>query len=104
MTQINEVGIAVDEDRAGTAPGAGKLSILIIGAIGVVFGDIGTSPIYAFREALAASREAEPPVMVVLGLLSLIVWVLTLSVGVKYALFVTRADNRGEGGTLSLVA
>ena len=104
MTQINEVGVAVDEDRTGTAPGAGKLSILIIGAIGVVFGDIGTSPIYAFREALATSREAEPPVMVVLGLLSLIVWVLTLSVGVKYALFVTRADNRGEGGTLSLVA
>ena len=101
MTQtIDAEGSAGSSAAFGTT----RLPILIIGAIGVVFGDIGTSPIYAFREALAASREAEPPDMVVLGLLSLIFWVLTLAVGVKYALFVTRADNRGEGGTLSLVA
>lgn len=104
MTQVQGAGYSVHEDGSGTAPKATKLPILLIGAIGVVFGDIGTSPIYAFREALAASRGAEPPEMVVLGLLSLIFWVLTLTVAVKYALFVTRADNRGEGGTLSLVA
>ena len=104
MTQAQSARQSVQEDVAGTAHRATKLPILIIGAIGVVFGDIGTSPIYAFREALAASSEAEPPEMAVFGLLSLIFWVLTLAVAVKYALFVTRADNRGEGGTLSLVA
>ena len=105
MTQANGAGVSAIGDGTDTAPkGATRLPLLILGAIGVVFGDIGTSPIYAFREALAASRGAQPPEATVLGLLSLIVWVLTLSVAIKYALFVTRADNRGEGGTLSLVA
>lgn len=79
--------------------------LLVLGALGVVYGDIGTSPIYAFREALhissgggMASRDA------VLGVLSLIVWALTLIVTIKYIIFVLRADNRGEGGTLSLMA
>lgn len=82
-----------------------NIKALMLGALGVVYGDIGTSPIYAFREALvaasggeAASREA------VLGVLSLIVWALAIIVTVKYILFVLRADNRGEGGTLSLMA
>jgi KUP system potassium uptake protein len=77
--------------------------VLMIGALGVVYGDIGTSPIYAFREALHASgntfiRED------VLGVLSLILWALTIIVTVKYVAFVLRADNKGEGGTLSLMA
>ncbi|SDG46786.1 potassium transporter Kup [Pelagibacterium luteolum] len=104
MTQVSSVGVPASHEAADTAHRASKFPLLLIGAIGVVFGDIGTSPIYAFREALAASEGAQPPEMVVLGLLSLIVWILTLSVAVKYALFVTRADNGGEGGTLSLVA
>lgn len=85
--------------------GGKNLPVLMIGALGVVFGDIGTSPIYAFREALHASAsdgivdEGD-----VLGVLSLIVWALTLIVTVKYVAFVLRADNRGEGGTLSLMA
>ena len=77
----------------------------MLGALGVVFGDIGTSPIYAFREALHASTGGAPVVRDdVLGVLSLIVWALTLIVTVKYVTFVLRADNRGEGGTLSLMA
>ncbi|MGI0524949.1 potassium transporter Kup, partial [Rhizobium giardinii] len=75
-----------------------------MGAIGVVYGDIGTSPIYAFREALHASRQSVGgTVTEVLGLLSLIVWALTIVVTVKYVGFVLKADNKGEGGTLSLM-
>ncbi len=76
---------------------------LTLGALGVVYGDIGTSPIYAFREALHAS---DGPVSRtdVLGVLSLIVWALTIIVTIKYVAFVLRADNKGEGGTLSLMA
>lgn len=82
-----------------------NLPLLMLGALGVVFGDIGTSPIYAFREALHASAsDGIVDDGDVLGVLSLIVWALTLIVTVKYVVFVLRADNRGEGGTLSLMA
>lgn len=82
-----------------------SLKLLIIGALGVVYGDIGTSPIYAFREALHVSSGDGPAQRAdVLGLLSLIVWALTLIVTIKYVVFVLRADNNGEGGTLSLMA
>ncbi|MES2693871.1 MAG: KUP/HAK/KT family potassium transporter, partial [Verrucomicrobiota bacterium] len=74
-----------------------------IGALGVVFGDIGTSPLYTIRECLAALPPAEHAVAV-LGVLSLIVWSLILVVSVKYTLFVLRADNRGEGGIFALLA
>ena len=78
---------------------------LALGAIGVVYGDIGTSPIYALRETLRAVSPDRPPAEdEVLGVLSIIVWSLTLIVSVKYVLFVLRADNGGEGGTLSLMA
>ena len=78
---------------------------LALGAVGVVYGDIGTSPIYALREAIkAAAGETVPAEADVLGVLSIIVWSLTLVVSVKYAIFVLRADNKGEGGTLSIMA
>ncbi|TRD00771.1 potassium transporter Kup [Mesorhizobium sp. WSM4303] len=77
--------------------------VLMLGAIGVVYGDIGTSPIYAFREALHASPGTDTR-SDVLGVLSLIVWALTIIVTIKYVAFVLRADNKGEGGTLSLMA
>src|SRR3954469_12334770 len=77
--------------------------LLMLGALGVVYGDIGTSPIYAFREALHASGSVVAR-NDVLGVLSLIVWALTIIVTVKYVAFVLRADNKGEGGTLSLMA
>lgn len=86
--------------------GTGRTGFLMLGALGVVYGDIGTSPIYAFREALVASsggRESAAQENV-LGVLSMIFWALTVIVTVKYVLFVLRADNRGEGGTLSLMA
>lgn len=81
-----------------------NLPLLTLGAIGVVYGDIGTSPIYAFRQAMQVRPGAAGTEVEILGLLSLIVWALTLTVAVKYVFFVTRADNNGEGGTLSLMA
>ena len=91
---------AAATDKAGHAPS--NLPLLVLGALGVVYGDIGTSPLYAFREALHASGGEGAP-RDVLGLLSLIVWSLTMVVTVKYVGFVLRADNKGEGGTLSLM-
>jgi KUP system potassium uptake protein len=78
------------------------LAALTLGAIGVVYGDIGTSPIYAFREALRATGAASPGPAEVLGILSLLIWTLILIVTVKYVFFLLRADNRGEGGILAL--
>ncbi len=94
---------AVDEDQK--PEGGDSLPVLVIGALGVVYGDIGTSPIYAFREALrVAGSDGTVLREDVLGVLSLIVWALTLVVTLKYVTFVLRADNRGEGGTLSLMS
>src|SRR6201992_507510 len=78
---------------------------LALGSIGVVFGDIGTSPLYAFREAVAAASHGQPITRpLVLGVLSLILWALFVVVTAKYVLLLLRADNNGEGGTLSLMA
>ncbi len=80
--------------------------VLALGSIGVVYGDIGTSPIYAFREAIKAAMGTSGQVSepVVFGILSLIIWALILIVTVKYVLIMLNADNRGEGGILSLMA
>ncbi len=75
---------------------------LVLGALGVVYGDIGTSPIYTFRESLKAAGEA-PSQGPVLGLLSLVFWTLTIIVTVKYVILVMRADNDGEGGIMALL-
>jgi KUP system potassium uptake protein len=78
---------------------------LTLGSIGVVFGDIGTSPLYAFREAVAGATQGQPLTrVIVLGVLSLILWALFIVVTAKYVLLLLRADNNGEGGTLSLMA
>src|SRR5215471_12821346 len=79
---------------------------LALGSIGVVYGDIGTSPLYAFREAVLAATGTGHPASepVVLGILSLIIWALLLVVTAKYVLILLRADNKGEGGTLALMA
>ena len=76
---------------------------LMIGALGVVFGDIGTSPIYAFRESIKASGSSGNP-GVVFGVLSLVFWAVILVVTIKYVLIVMRADNDGEGGTMALLS
>jgi KUP system potassium uptake protein len=80
------------------------LAPALIGAIGVVFGDIGTSPLYAFKESLTAAGFQAGDTFTVLGLLSLIFWSLAIVVSVKYLAVIMRADNHGEGGILSLVA
>ena len=77
---------------------------LTLGALGVVYGDIGTSPLYTIRECFGAATGIVPTLPNVLGILSLIFWSLILVVTVKYVLFILRADNRGEGGTLALMA
>jgi KUP system potassium uptake protein len=79
---------------------------LTLGSIGVVYGDIGTSPLYAMRESVLAAVGPNAPVSepVVLGILSLIIWALLLVVTAKYVLILLRADNNGEGGTLALMA
>ncbi len=82
----------------------GRLWKLVLGSVGIVYGDIGTSPLYAMRESLhAASHDGLTPDDV-LGVISLLIWTLILIVTFKYVLLIMRADNRGEGGTLSLVA
>jgi KUP system potassium uptake protein len=86
------------------APKGRYLFTLALGALGVVYGDIGTSPLYALRECFHHSTGIAPTRDNVLGILSLIVWSLILVVSVKYLLFVMRADNRGEGGILALLA
>ena len=75
---------------------------LLLGALGVVFGDIGTSPIYAFRESLKAAGG--PSEAAVFGVLSLVFWAIVLVVAIKYVVFVMRADNEGEGGTMALLS
>jgi KUP system potassium uptake protein len=77
---------------------------LALGSVGVVFGDIGTSPLYAMREALRHATAGGGRADAVLGVVSLVIWALTLIVTVKYVIFLMRADNKGEGGTLALMA
>jgi KUP system potassium uptake protein len=80
-----------------------KLPTAVVGALGVVYGDIGTSPLYAFREALAAAGGGAGDTAAVLGVLSLLFWSVLLLVTVKYVTLLLRADNDGEGGILTLV-
>lgn len=79
------------------------LAALVVGALGVVFGDIGTSPLYAFREVFHAGGVPVTPAKV-LGVLSLIFWTLTVVVSLKYVLLILRADHQGEGGLIALMA
>lgn len=81
-----------------------SLALMTLGALGVVYGDIGTSPLYAFREALAQAAADGIVEAEIVGVLSLAVWALILVVTLKYVLFLTRMDNHGEGGVLSLMA
>src|SRR5690606_19377519 len=77
---------------------------LVVGAIGVVFGDIGTSPLYTVREAFSPHYGLVADHDTVLGLLSLIFWALTMVVTVKYVTIIMRADNDGEGGIMALMS
>ena len=93
------------EAHGHAAPPRGKaLAALAVGALGVVYGDIGTSPLYALRECFEGAHGVPPTPENVLGVLSLVFWAMTFVVSFKYVAMVMRADNRGEGGVLALVA
>ena len=96
---VAEVGA---ERQGGHAPGS--IVPLALGALGVVYGDIGTSPLYALRECFVGQHALAVTPMNVLGILSLVFWSLTVIVSIKYLMFLMRADNEGEGGILALLA
>lgn len=91
------------EERA-TGHAHGSLAKMAVGAIGIVFGDIGTSPIYAFRETFAGHHTLKPDLLHIFGVLSLIFWSMMIIVTIKYVMIIMRADNKGEGGSLALLA
>jgi KUP system potassium uptake protein len=109
MTDSATAPLASDlpADGAAEARSSAGLWGLALGSIGVVYGDIGTSPLYAMREAVVAASaggSGELARSAVLGVLSLILWALIIIVTLKYVLILLRADNNGEGGTLTLMA
>src|SRR5471030_1644522 len=83
---------------------AGSPWFLALTALGVVYGDIGTSPLYAFQVALTGIGHPIPTAADVLGIVSLIFWALMVMVSLKYVVFVLRADNEGEGGIMALLS
>ena len=87
-----------------TAVVHGGAAALTLGALGVVFGDIGTSPLYAMKETFSSEHGLTPDAGSVYGVLSLVFWAITIIVSVKYVGFIMRADNRGEGGIMALIA
>src|SRR5258705_3932935 len=99
------MAVSVTSPETHEGPVSTGFWALTLGSIGVVFGDIGTSPLYAFREAVDGAAHGAPVTrVIVLGVLSLILWALLIVVTAKYVLLLLRADNNGEGGTLSLMA
>src|SRR3954465_10725700 len=98
------VGVAEAPEESHHSQHSEGFYALALGSMGVVFGDIGTSPLYAMREALHHTRSTVDPSVAVLGVVSLVTWALLLIVTVKYVVFLMRADNKGEGGTLALMA
>src|SRR3981189_577074 len=99
------MAVSVTSTEAHDGPVTSGFWALTLGSIGVVFGDIGTSPLYAFRVAVVGAAQGQPVSRaIVLGVLSLILWALFIVVTAKYVLLLLRADNNGEGGTLSLMA
>src|SRR3569833_3507149 len=106
----SEIVAPVPETAAAVAHGevhsTARFDALLLGSIGVVYGDIGTSPLYALREAVIAASGSAAGVtpLAVLGVVSLILWALIIVVTLKYVVILLRADNHGEGGTLALMA
>src|SRR5215831_8865826 len=98
------VGVALPHAPSARHAVGGDLVKLGLGALGVVYGDIGTSPLYAIKECVTVPHGVAPVGANILGVLSLVFWSITLVVSVKYLVFVMRADNDGEGGVLALMA
>ena len=98
-------GVDGPTHAGGSAPrGPGYVVSLSLATLGVVYGDIGTSPLYAMRECFFGEAAVAPTPANVLGVLSLIVWTLIVVISIKYLAFILRADNRGEGGIMALMA
>lgn len=97
-------GSEVNDSQNSDTKSAEGLLAATLGSVGVVYGDIGTSPLYAFREALKPIAEDGVTRIEIIGLISLMIWALTIIVTFKYVTLLLRADNDGEGGTLSLLA
>lgn len=93
-----------DKTKSQTNPKGNHLYTMMLGAIGVVYGDIGTSPLYTMREAFMPEHSLQLTELNIMGILSLILWSLIIIVSIKYVMLVMRADNRGEGGILALTA
>jgi KUP system potassium uptake protein len=97
--------VATTSSNTKMAKGLPLPATATLGALGIVYGDIGTSPLYAFKEAIKAATASGAPVAdAVLGVVSLIIWSLILIISLKYAILIMRADNRGEGGIVALLA
>jgi KUP system potassium uptake protein len=90
--------------KAGHGPGSKQMAPLVIGAMGVVFGDIGTSPLYTLRQCFSGQHGLPLTQANILGILSVIFWALMIVVTLKYVTLIMRADNRGEGGIMALTA
>ena len=103
---VDSAGAASVEDAADHGHGHGQdgLIKLALGAVGIVFGDIGTSPLYAFRETFAGHHQLTLDPAHIMGVLSLMFWSMMIVVTVKYVIIIMRADNKGEGGSLALLA
>src|SRR5687767_4159066 len=104
ITPAGTAEIVTEEQSHDHGHAQGSLAKLMVGAIGIVFGDIGTSPIYAFRETFAGHHTLRVDQMHVYGVLSLIFWSMMIIVTLKYVMIIMRADNKGEGGSLALLA
>ena len=98
----NAVGVRLHHPES--TPVGQRLAVLTLGALGVVYGDIGTSPLYALRECFSKLYGLAPTPANVYGVLSLIIWSILLVVAIKYIVFILQADNKGEGGILALTA
>jgi KUP system potassium uptake protein len=104
METISATTLPSEPSVSASAHHKAPLAALTVGALGVVFGDIGTSPLYTLRECLRGTGSGAPAPEDIYGLLSLIFWSLTMVVTVKYLTFIMRADNHGEGGIFALLA
>ncbi len=100
---LQQDGVPPVTEQGGHGHG-GSRTALAVGAIGVVFGDIGTSPLYAFRETFAGAASIAIDRLHVLGVVSLIFWSMLVVVAIQYVTILMRADNKGQGGSLALVA
>ncbi|MEO5589144.1 MAG: KUP/HAK/KT family potassium transporter, partial [Gemmatimonadaceae bacterium] len=96
--------MSTTDEKAKQGTDSGYVATLALTALGIVYGDIGTSPLYAIREAFLEEHGVAVSPTAVLGVLSLILWSLILVISIKYLVFILRADNRGEGGILALTA